>query len=102
MSNELRILPLPARILRGKAFGELGGNRAPLLVERGFLVYRRMWPVIISGFFEPLFYLLSIGVGLGKLTGPIDGVRYTDFVAPALLAASAMNGAVYDSTINIF
>src|SRR5258708_6280038 len=102
MSADLRILPRPARIAFRHPLGDLGGGKSPLLVERGILVYRRIWPVLISGFFEPLFYLLSIGVGLGKLAGPVDGVPYTDFVAPALLAASAMNGAVYDSTINIF
>ena len=101
--STLRVLPpLPVRLTGERAFGPLGGSRAPLLLERGFMVYRRMWPVIVSGFFEPLFYLLSIGVGLGKLTGAVDGVPYTDFVAPALLATSAMNGAVYDSTMNVF
>jgi lipooligosaccharide transport system permease protein len=75
-------------------------------VERNAMVYRRTWLVIVSGFFEPLFYLLSIGVGIGRLVGDItwDGgtVAYTTFVAPALLASSAMNGAVFDSTFNVF
>ena len=95
-------LPITSMILGRRAFGSLGGSRAPVVIERAFMSYRRMLGVIVSGFFEPLFYLLSIGVGLGKLTGAIDGVPYTDFVAPALLAASAMNGAVYDSTMNVF
>ena len=83
-----------------------GGRRAGLLIERNVLVYRRTWMVIVSGFFEPLFYLLSIGMGLGALVGgvPFGGqvVPYTVFVAPALMASSAMNGAIYDSTTNIF
>jgi lipooligosaccharide transport system permease protein len=63
--------------------------------------------VLLSGVGEPLFYLLSIGVGLGKLVGTVAGpggqpVSYTAFVAPALLATSAMNGAIYDSTFNVF
>ncbi len=70
------------------------------------MVYRRTWMIIVSGFFEPLFYLLSIGLGVGELVGGVvvggTEVDYTTFVAPALLAASAMNGAVYDSTFNIF
>ena len=70
-------------------------------------VYRRTWMIIVSGFFEPLFYLLSIGVGIGKLVGDVAAGRahpidYATFVAPALLASSAMNGAVYDSTMNVF
>jgi lipooligosaccharide transport system permease protein len=83
------------------------GRRATRIVERNLLVYRRTWLVIVSGFFEPLFYLLSIGFGLGVLVGAIPGpdgrpIPYTAFVAPALLASSAMNGAIYDSTMNIF
>jgi len=77
------------------------------MLERSYLVYRRIWVVIFSGFFEPVFYLFSIGVGIGKLVGDVTGpggeaVSYAAFVAPALLAASAMNGAVYESTFNIF
>ena len=83
-----------------------GGRRAGLLVERNLLVYRRTWMVIVSGFFEPFFYLLSIGLGLGALVGgvPFGGqvVPYAAFVAPALMASSAMNGAIYDSTMNVF
>jgi lipooligosaccharide transport system permease protein len=85
----------------------LGGRRALRLVERNLLVYRRLWLLLVSGFFEPLFYLLAIGVGVGELVGDItlpNGrvLDYTAFVAPALLASSAMNGAVYDSTFNVF
>jgi len=77
------------------------------MLERNFFVYRRLWLIIFSGFFEPVFYLLSIGLGLGALIGDLtlaDGtaVSYAAFVAPALLGASAMNGAVYESTFNIF
>jgi lipooligosaccharide transport system permease protein len=77
-------------------------TRAHLLFERNVMVYRRTWLTIISGFFEPLFYLFSLGLGLGHFVGAVNGVRYAAFIAPGLLAASAMNGAVYDSTINVF
>lgn len=85
----------------------LGTRRARYVLERNLLVYRRAWVIIFSGFFEPLFYLFSIGIGLGRLVGDVVGpngipVTYAQFVAPALLAASAMNGAVFESTINIF
>src|SRR6266487_4280905 len=77
------------------------------MVERSVLVYRRVWPVLISGFFEPLFYLLSIGLGLGALVGTVVGpggapIGYVEFVAPALLASASMNGAIFDSTFNVF
>ena len=84
----------------------LGGRHASRVLERNILVYRRSWIFIVSGFFEPLFYLLSIGVGLSHLVGPInvDGreIPYTAFVAPGLLASSAMNGAMLDSTFLVF
>jgi lipooligosaccharide transport system permease protein len=83
------------------------GSRASRLVERNVMVYRRTWLVLVSGFFEPLFYLLGIGIGLGTLIGSVPGpdgqpLPYGVFVAPGLLATSAMNGAIYDSTFNVF
>jgi len=83
------------------------GARARRLVERNIMVYRHSWLILVSGLFEPIFYLLSIGVGIGHLVGKVPGpgahaLDYRTFVAPALLAASSMNGAVYDSTMNVF
>jgi lipooligosaccharide transport system permease protein len=81
-------------------------RRPQRLMERSFMVYRRTWLLIVSGFFEPLLYLLSFKVGLGELVGDVTvggkTVSYAAFVAPALMASSAMNGAVYDSTMNVF
>ncbi|HUH14271.1 MAG TPA: ABC transporter permease [Gaiellaceae bacterium] len=81
------------------------GGRGTLLFERNLMSFRRMWTILVSGFFEPLFYLLALGYGLGSYVGDveIDGVamEYAVFVAPGLLAASAMNGAFYDAT-NVF
>jgi lipooligosaccharide transport system permease protein len=79
-----------------------GGRRASHVVERNVLSYRRNWMILFSGFFEPLFYLVGLGFGVGALVGDVDGVPYAEFVAPGLLATSAMNGAIYDSTFNLF
>ena len=79
--------------------------RGRYLVERNVVATKSFWPVLISGFFEPVFYLFAIGIGIGQLIGDIEvagrTVSYTAFAAPAMLAASAMNGAVFEST-NIF
>ena len=78
------------------------------VVQRGLIAARSSsWVVILSGFFEPVFYLLSMGIGLGALIGTVQTstgleVPYAAFIAPALLAVSAMNGAIYDSTWNVF
>jgi lipooligosaccharide transport system permease protein len=84
-----------------------GSRRSLRLVERNVYVYRHTWLVIVSGFFEPLFYLLSIGFGLGALIGTVPGpngepIPYELFVAPALLASASMNGAINESTFNFF
>jgi lipooligosaccharide transport system permease protein len=80
----------------------IGGLR---IVERNAMVYRRTWLILFSGFFEPLFYLVFFVYPLGDLIGSIalegETLEYASFVAPALLAASAMNGAFYDAT-NVF
>ncbi|HKI90781.1 MAG TPA: ABC transporter permease [Gaiellaceae bacterium] len=77
-------------------------TRGHLLFERNLMVYRRQWLTLLSGFFEPLFYLFSLGLGLGHFVGRVDGVSYAAYIAPALLASSAMNGAVYDGLTNVF
>ncbi len=81
--------------------------RARRLVQRNAMVYRHTWIVIVSGFFEPLFYLLGIGYGLGTIVGTLplpDGriITYAAFVAPALLAQSTMNGAISETIFNVF
>lgn len=94
------------------AFGRIlptgfGGRRALLLIERNVLRYRDGWLMILSGFFEPLFYLLAIGMGIGGIIGNLSGpdgasIPYAVFVAPALLASASMNGAIAESTFNFF
>ncbi len=84
-----------------------GSRRSMKLIERNLYIYRHGWLVIFSGFFEPLFYLLGIGFGIGMLVGPVVGpggqeISYQQFVAPALLASSAMNGAIQEATYNFF
>jgi lipooligosaccharide transport system permease protein len=97
-------MTLPLRVTPTLMFGS---RRALRLIERNLYVYRRTWIVIVSGFFEPLFYLLSIGFGLGRLVGNVPGpggteIPYQLFIAPALLASSSMNGAITEATLNFF
>ena len=85
----------------------VGGPGSLRLIARHARVYKHAWIIFVSGIFEPLFYLLSVGLGLGVLVGRVPGpggvaLPYREFVAPGLLAVSSMNGAMYDSTFNIF
>jgi lipooligosaccharide transport system permease protein len=87
--------------------GAYGTRRSLHLVERNLLAYRRMWLLLVTGALEPVFYLFSLGVGLGKLIPDVTGpagtpVSYLDFVAPALMATAAMNGAMFDATFGVF
>ena len=81
----------PSRIT---PLGKITPFRAQRIWEHNYIVYRRLWKIVFSGFFEPVFYLFSIGVGIGSLVGDVTGpggiqIGYTAFVAPALMAASA-------------
>lgn len=99
---------LIAEKLRGK-FGEgTYARRARAVLEHRRIAFKEgHWIVVFTGFTEPVLYLFSFGFGVGKLVGKIQvgphhWVTYAQFIAPALLATSAMNGAVYDSTWNVF
>ena len=83
------------------------GNARSVMLRGWRATASTNWLVVLSGFFEPIFYLLSMGLGLGALIGTIttesgEEVQYAAFIAPALLAVAAMNGAIYDSTWNVF
>ncbi len=83
-------------------------GRPHTVVQRSlFALKTSAWYIVLSGFFEPVFYLFAFGLGVGQLIGSVEGpagqeVSYASFIAPALLATSAMNGAIFDSTWNVF
>jgi lipooligosaccharide transport system permease protein len=100
----ITLADLPLRIVPPQV---VQATRPHRMLERHWMINRSGgWMILLSGFFEPLFYLLSIRIGFGALVGDVqDGGRsipYAEFVAPALMAASAMNGAMYESTSNVF
>jgi lipooligosaccharide transport system permease protein len=83
-------------------------GRAMVMIERALYAAKSSnWLIIVSGFVEPVLYLMAFGFGIGQLIGDVqDGsgnpVSYAAYIAPALLATSAMNGALYDATWNVF
>jgi lipooligosaccharide transport system permease protein len=71
--------------------------------RRNASMYRRTWKLnILPNFFEPLFYLWSIGLGVGAYITGMGGMSYVQFLAPGLVCASAMNGASYEATYNVY
>jgi lipooligosaccharide transport system permease protein len=98
---------LEHRAASRRGVGALYAGNSRAVMYRGWRATRSTnWLVMVSGLFEPIFYLLSLGIGLGALVGTVtvDGreIEYAAFIAPALLAVAAMNGAIYDSTWNVF
>jgi len=83
---------------------DLSPRLAGTVWMRNFTVYRKTWKMnILPNFFEPVFYLVAMGLGLGAyLTQAMEGVRYLVYIAPGLIVASAMNGATFETTYNVF
>lgn len=71
--------------------------------RRNASMYRRTWKWnILPNFFEPVLYLLSLGIGVGAYITEMSGASYIAFLAPALVCVAAMNGASFEVTYNIF
>ena len=84
----------------------VSAHRALKLVRRNLIAYKHSWMAFVSGFFEPFFYLVAVGFGVGQFIGtvPFAGARieYASFLAPGLLAAATLNGAIFDGFFTPF
>jgi lipooligosaccharide transport system permease protein len=97
----------PLAVRRRGGVGALYAGNARAVVGRGLRATRSTnYVIVATGFVEPIFYLLALGIGLGSFVGSIryggSHLPYAAYIAPALLGTSAMNGAIYDSTWNVF
>ena len=71
--------------------------------RRNATMYRRTWMInILPNFFEPVLYLLAIGLGVGAYIDQMGGTTYAGFLAPGLVCVAAMNGASFEVTYNIY
>lgn len=109
MSERTRIAQVAAdRLDKPRPLPSVWSGNLTAVLERGWVAIRTQnWGILVSGFFEPVLYLMAMGWGLGGLIGKVEGpgghpISYAAYIAPALLATSAMNGAIYDSTMNVF
>jgi lipooligosaccharide transport system permease protein len=77
--------------------------RVGRLVERELYVFRHLWHgIAFSSFVGPLLFLVAMGVGVGgyiddRSADSLGGLTYLQFVAPGLMAANILMGAVGDS-----
>ena len=76
------------------------------VLERNVVHYKRTPWILVSALFEPFIFLFGLGVGLGQIVGEVEWqgevLSYPEFVAPALVATSAMNGALFEMSFNFY
>jgi len=71
--------------------------------KRNAAMYARTWKLnLLPNFFEPVFYLMAIGIGVGAYIEQMGGMSYVAFLAPGLICVAAMNGASFEVTYNIY
>jgi lipooligosaccharide transport system permease protein len=82
-----------------------GRARAPIM-RNAFALRTTNALTFLTGFIEPVIFLVAFGYGVGALIGTVqvngEEVPYAAYIAPALLASSAMTGALMDATFNVF
>jgi lipooligosaccharide transport system permease protein len=73
------------------------------VLEYNLVGYRRTWRAsALSSFVLPLLTVLGFGLSLGNFVDQgIDGVPYLDWVVPGLLASTAVNVAMSESTFTV-
>ncbi|MGH2830316.1 MAG: ABC transporter permease [Actinomycetota bacterium] len=78
-------------------------RRAMALYRRNATIYKRTYKFnILPNFFEPFFYLIAMGLGLGAYLSNVQDVKYIDFIAPGLSASAALFGSSFEVTFNCF
>lgn len=84
--------------------GDIDLRLAWAVFMRNATEYRHTWLTsILPNFFEPILYLVGMGLGLGfYIAGGMQGQSYLAFIGPGLTAAAAMNGASFETTYNMF
>ncbi|MDI1463912.1 ABC transporter permease [Catellatospora sp. KI3] len=78
----------------------MGGTFAVL--ERHLTLYRRLWQAsVFSSFILPILFVVSIGIGVGGYVSDIGGVSYLAWIVPGVLASTAFQQAVGESTFSV-
>jgi lipooligosaccharide transport system permease protein len=71
--------------------------------RRDLRVFSKLWKTaLLPNFFDPLFYLVALGFGLGTYLASVKGIPYKQFIAPGLVASAVMWAASFEVTFNVF
>lgn len=71
--------------------------------RRHLTVYTKLYKSSIAlNFVEPVLYLSAFGLGLGAFIKEINGIPYIKFIAPGMIASSAMFAATYECTYGTY
>jgi lipooligosaccharide transport system permease protein len=71
--------------------------------RRNARVFSHVWKgALLPLFLDPLFYLVSLGFGLGTYLATVNGIPYKEFIAPGLCASAVMWAASFETTWNTF
>lgn len=82
---------------------DLSLPRALAVWRRNFRVWQRLAiPSLLGNLADPLIYLLGLGLGLGALLPPVQGVSYLSFLATGTVAFSTMNAATFEALYSGF
>ena len=78
-------------------------KRALSVWRRNFTVYTKLYKSsLVLNFIDPILYLGALGLGLGAFIKEINGVPYIKFIAPGIIASSAMFAAFYECTYGTY
>ncbi len=96
----------PPAVGAGPRRSSLAGARA--VYEHHWLLYVRTWRgSIIGNFAQPALFLVAMGIGLGSYVDAgggaqaLGGVSYLQWLAPALLVSTVMQGSVFEATFPV-
>ncbi len=64
--------------------------------------YRYLWSNVVTGLVEPLVFLFGMGFGVGQFVTEVGGLPYTTFIAPGIIASSAMFATSFECTFGTY